>query len=164
MTGLRITKADLDWAVAQGMLREDQASPLWSAWSERRANAPDVAPRFSITHVLYYLGGMIAIGAMTLFMNLGWERFGPWALFGIAVGYAIGCVLASRSLAQRGLPLARRHPRHARHRARAACDVGAAIGHGLVAAGRRGGALPRVPHPHRLALDHARVRHARSPR
>ena len=105
MTGLRITKADVDWAVARGLLRADQAAPLWSAWSERRAAAPDLAPRFSITHVLYYLGGMIAIGAMTLFMNLGWERFGPWALSGIAVGYAIGCVLASRSLAQRQLPL-----------------------------------------------------------
>jgi hypothetical protein len=105
MTGLRISKADVDWAVAQGLIGGEQAAALWSAWSERRANVPDVEPRFSITHILYYLGGMIAIGAMTLFMNLGWERFGPWALFGIAVAYGIGCVLASQSLAERGLML-----------------------------------------------------------
>jgi len=92
MTGLRITKADVARAVAQGLLREEQAAPLWKAWSERRADAPDAAPRFSITHVLYYLGGMIAIGAMTLFMNLGWERFADSLLFPFAltlIGLAI---------------------------------------------------------------------------
>lgn len=48
------------------------------------------APRFAFTHVLYYLGGMIAIGAMTLFMTLGWERFGGGGLLAIALGYFAG--------------------------------------------------------------------------
>jgi len=105
VTGLRITRADLDRAVGNGTLSEQQAAELWSTWSAARTQDPDVAPRFSITHVFYYLGGMIAIGAMSLFMNIGWERFGPWALFGIAVAYGTGCILASRSLAERRLPL-----------------------------------------------------------
>ena len=29
------------------------------------------------------LVGGLAIGAMTLFMNLGWERYGGWGLFGV---------------------------------------------------------------------------------
>jgi hypothetical protein len=105
MTGMRITKADFDWAVAQGLIGGAQAGALWSALRERSASAPDVAPRFSITHILYYLGGMIAIGAMSLFMTLGWEQFGAWALFGIAVAYGVGCTLVSRSLAARELML-----------------------------------------------------------
>jgi hypothetical protein len=48
------------------------------------------AVRFKFTHVLYYLGGMIAIGAMTLFMTLGWERFGGGGLLAIALAYLAG--------------------------------------------------------------------------
>ena len=105
MTALRVTQVDLDRAVQDGVISAQQGSALWSRWSAERAAAPDLAPRLSITHVLYYLGGMIAIGAMSLFMNLGWERFGPWALCAIAVAYAVGCVLAARSLAARKLML-----------------------------------------------------------
>lgn len=105
MSALRVTQLDLEKAVQDGVISAQQGSALWSRWSAERTAAPDVAPRFSITHVLYYLGGMIAIGAMSLFMNLGWERFGPWALCAIAVAYGVGCVLAARSLAARNLML-----------------------------------------------------------
>lgn len=53
-------------------------------------------PRFNTTNVLYYLGGLIAIGAMTLFMNLGWETFGGWGIFWISLAYAVlGLYLSS---------------------------------------------------------------------
>jgi hypothetical protein len=38
---------------------------------------------------LYYLGGLVAIGAMTLFMTLGMERFGHAGLLVIALVYAL---------------------------------------------------------------------------
>lgn len=38
--------------------------------------------------MLYYLGGLIAIGAMTLFMNLGWESFGGIGIICISLIYA----------------------------------------------------------------------------
>jgi hypothetical protein len=88
VTELRITRADLDAAVARGTITPAQADALWGAWSRARTAVPAVAPRFSVTHVLYYLGGTIAIGAMSLFMNHGWERFGPWGLLAIVVVYA----------------------------------------------------------------------------
>src|SRR5690625_3572667 len=56
---------------------------------------PDV-PMFTFTHVLYYLGRRIAIGAMTLFMTLGWEAFGGVGLVSISLAYdVIGLALAN---------------------------------------------------------------------
>ena len=39
--------------------------------------------------MLYYLGGMIAIGAMSLFMTLGWNALGGWGGCFTAVCYAV---------------------------------------------------------------------------
>ncbi|MCK7580076.1 MAG: hypothetical protein MZV65_33335 [Chromatiales bacterium] len=71
-------------AIENGLISEQQADPLWKFLSERGKDTPS----FRFTHVLYYLGGLIAMGAMSLFMTLGWERFGGWGLFFIALAYA----------------------------------------------------------------------------
>lgn len=71
-------------AVDEKLITEQQAQQLWDFLSER---SQDTAS-FRFTHILYYLGGMIAIGAMSLFMTLGWESFGGWGLFFIALAYA----------------------------------------------------------------------------
>ncbi|MDO9437551.1 DUF4401 domain-containing protein [Hydrogenophaga sp.] len=63
----------------------------------------DRGPAFSFTNTLYYFGGMLAIGAMTLFMTLGWELFGAWGVFALAVGYFTGALLAAGNLLQKGL-------------------------------------------------------------
>jgi hypothetical protein len=72
-------------AAAKGLVTELQAEHLWQFLSERHTDTPG----FHFTHILYYLGGLIAIGAMSLFMNLGWERFGGWGLVTIALVYAV---------------------------------------------------------------------------
>jgi len=71
-------------AAEHGLISEQQAEQLWSFLGERGKDTPS----FRFTHVLYYLGGLTAIGAMSLFMTLGWERFGGWGLFLIALAYA----------------------------------------------------------------------------
>jgi hypothetical protein len=81
---VRLDRSDLRQAVNQGVLGEQQAEQLWLFLAARH----DDTPRFSFTHILYYLGGMLAIGAMSLFMTLGWESFGGWGIFGIALAYA----------------------------------------------------------------------------
>ena len=44
--------------------------------------------------MLYYLGGLIAIGGMSLYVTLGWERLGGGQIFLIAAAYAlVGLVL-----------------------------------------------------------------------
>lgn len=83
---MKLTRSDLEHAVDQGLLSAEQASALWAFWEQ--STAPGVAS-FKAAHILYYLGGLIAIGAMTLFMNLGWERFGGTGLMAISLVYAV---------------------------------------------------------------------------
>lgn len=81
---MKISRQQLDAAVSRQILSEQQAEALM----EFLRAQPGTGPVFDFTHVLYYLGGLIAIGAMTLFMTLGWEVFGGWGLFFIALLYA----------------------------------------------------------------------------
>jgi hypothetical protein len=98
---MRILRSDLDAAVTGGMLTAEQANGLW-AFLEQRAGT---SPRFTFVHILYYFGGMIAIGAMTLFMTLAWSRYGGWGLFFIAVCYSVLGLIATRALMRRELAI-----------------------------------------------------------
>ena len=90
---MKITKTNLDNAVDEGILDSQQADTLYDFLKSQ----PSAAPFFSFTNILYYFGGLIAIGAMTLFMNLGWEQFGGWGMMFIAILYAgIGLLLTGR--------------------------------------------------------------------
>jgi hypothetical protein len=82
---MKISKKQLAAAVGQEILSQDQADRLLTFLQSQ----PTVGPRFDFTHILYYLGGMLAIGAMTLFMNLGWETFGGWGILLISLLYGI---------------------------------------------------------------------------
>ena len=89
-------------AAGHGLISEQQAEQLWSFLGERGKDTPS----FRFTHILYYLGGLIAIGAMSLFMTLGWERFGGWGLFLIALVYAgVGIWLTEFFLNRSHLPI-----------------------------------------------------------
>lgn len=81
---MELNRAHLVDAARNGLISEQQAERLWEYLSARGVDTPS----FRFTHILYYLGGFIAIGAMSLFMTLGWERFGGWGLFFIALAYA----------------------------------------------------------------------------
>ena len=82
---MELNRGLLNDATERGLLSEQQAEQLWQFLCERGKDTPS----FRFTHILYYLGGLIAIGAMSLFMTLGWERFGGWGLFCIAIAYAV---------------------------------------------------------------------------
>jgi len=81
---MKISKQQLEAAVKRHILNPQQAVELYQFLRAQ----PGTGPVFDFTHVLYYLGGLIAIGAMTLFMTLGWETFGGWGIFFIALLYA----------------------------------------------------------------------------
>ena len=81
---MKVTRQHFSAAVEKNILSKEQADALF----EFLKGQPGVGPSFDFTHVLYYLGGLIAIGAMTLFMNLGWEAFGGWGIFFISLAYA----------------------------------------------------------------------------
>ncbi len=61
---MKITKKSIDAAVKQGILTRDQSINLF----EFLQGQPDVGPTFNFTHLLYYLGGLIAIGTMPLIL------------------------------------------------------------------------------------------------
>jgi hypothetical protein len=48
---------------------------------------------------------MVAIGAMTLFMTLGWQSFGPWGLMAISAAYLVACLKVADHLKKRKLPV-----------------------------------------------------------
>ncbi|PLX94934.1 MAG: DUF2157 domain-containing protein [Desulfuromonas sp.] len=89
---MKVTKKKLDLAVAEEIISQEQSDNLFDFLK----TLPSTGPSFDFTHVLYYMGGLIAIGAMTLFMNLGWESFGGWGIFFISLAYAaVGLKLAN---------------------------------------------------------------------
>jgi hypothetical protein len=93
MTPIALTHADVQAAAADGLISAHQAAALWQRWSAKdissartvpAALAPfDAGPTFGFTNVLYSFGGMVAIGAMSLFMTLGFERLGAGGLLAI---------------------------------------------------------------------------------
>jgi hypothetical protein len=112
----RVSPSDLNRAVQDGLITRRQADALWLRWapSARPASsaailpgAPALAggPRFSFTNTLYYFGGMVAIGAMSLFMKLSWDALGPWGLMLISAAYLLACLKLADVLKRRGLPV-----------------------------------------------------------
>lgn len=114
----RVTRADLDEAGRLGLVPAQAVPALWAylragskagAGGTRPAGSTPAirheAPRFAFTHLLYYFGGMLAIGAATLFMTEGFARLGPPGLLVIALVYAAVCVWAARRLDARGLEI-----------------------------------------------------------
>ena len=96
----------LDAAAEAGIITRDQADRLavfFAAEAPAGATAaPAVAPsRFDVSHLLWYAGALIVIGAMTLFTTLAFEQAGPSALAWTAIAYAFGFVLLGRYLWKR---------------------------------------------------------------
>ncbi len=59
---------------------------------------PAPAPKFDVSHVLWYAGALIVICAMGLFSNAAFNALGGYALTATAVVYALGFVLLGRRL------------------------------------------------------------------
>ena len=98
---MEVTKASLQRAVSSGIISQHQAESLHHFFQADIAQTP----KFSFTHILYYLGGLIAIGAMTLFMTLGWEEFGGAGIVLIACIYAIVGIMLANRMANKNLPI-----------------------------------------------------------
>lgn len=94
---MEIKKSDLELAVEQHILTPDLLEPLWTFLESRQQDRPS----FHGTHILYYFGGLIAIGALSIFMTVGWEMFGGWGLFSIALSMAVGAVWMTHWLLHR---------------------------------------------------------------
>ncbi|MEK8029982.1 DUF2157 domain-containing protein [Ideonella sp. DXS29W] len=98
---MQITENQLGEATRRGLITPDQARALWAFLAEDAPGQEHDTPRFKAAHILYYMGGMIAIGAMTLFMTLGWESFGGGGLLVISLVYAMAALLLTEYLLER---------------------------------------------------------------
>lgn len=108
---MHLDRATLEAARRRGIVDAEQADALWHFLTERAgadggARADAAVARFRAAHLLYYLGGLIAIGAASLFLNLAWEQLGDWVGAAIAIGYGAGCWrVAAWLLERRRLPI-----------------------------------------------------------
>ncbi|WP_019140251.1 hypothetical protein [Noviherbaspirillum massiliense] len=98
-----VKRKDLEAAVQAGVLNPAELEPLYVFLNARFAQSPQGgAARFSGTHVLYYLGGMLAIGAASLFATLAVEALGMGALFVLSLLYALAALGIAGALEKRG--------------------------------------------------------------
>jgi len=103
-----VNRADLEAATTAGIITRDQAERL-ETFLAARGTAPAVAPsstaatpaKFDFSHLLWYAGALIVIGALTLFTTLAFEQAGGQALTWTAIAYAFGFVLLGRALWKR---------------------------------------------------------------
>jgi hypothetical protein len=82
---MNISRNGMQKAVQARIITEEQAQQL----IEFLKNLPDQSPQFNLTNILYYFGGLIAIGAMTVFMTLGWEMYGAGGILLLSLSYAL---------------------------------------------------------------------------
>lgn len=98
---MKISRGVLNKAVKEQIINDKQADDLFRFLQSQ----PEPSPGFNLTNVLYYFGGLIAIGAMTLFMNLSWENFGGWGIFYLCLLYACLGICLTTIFRNKGLAI-----------------------------------------------------------
>ena len=81
---MNIQLKDLQTAVERKIITEEQLDRI----VELAVGICRDSPRFDFIHLLYYLGALIVIGAMGMFMTIGWESLGGGGIFAISLAYA----------------------------------------------------------------------------
>lgn len=79
-----IEKKDLDAAVKAGALGRDEAERLWRFWLERK----EAEPRLRLSHLPYYLGAVLVLGALGWFLLKAWLEFSGLVLLCTAISYS----------------------------------------------------------------------------
>src|SRR5215470_10980428 len=99
---MQIDRTQLDNAVRRGIIDDAQATALWSFLLAEQKDRP----QFAFNHLLYYLGGLVAIGGVSVFVTLGWETLGGMGLFLVAlVVMAVAVWLTDYFLAKQKLAI-----------------------------------------------------------
>lgn len=94
-----LTDTDLGALREAGLIDDAKLLQISTFLEERRrGSATAQGPRFDLTHVLWYAGALIIIGAMGLFTNEAFNRMGGWALAACGAAYAIVFTLAGHYL------------------------------------------------------------------
>jgi hypothetical protein len=98
---MNITRETMNKAIEAKIISKGQSEAL----IEFIRMQPGHNQGFQLTNVLYYLGGLIAIGAMSLFMTLGWEIFGGWGILTLCLVYAVLGLSLTHLFQNKNLPV-----------------------------------------------------------
>lgn len=101
MPNYKINQEYLKRAVTRQIITQEQALQLWTMLE---GESRDV-PKLSTGHVLYYLGGLLAIGAVTVFIGNSLDIFMGWPLFFLGVFSFAGSYLLAIRLQRKNLLL-----------------------------------------------------------
>ena len=91
---MQISRSDFEWAVSQKFLTPSQSDDLWTAFEARIEDRPG----FNLVHLVYYLGALIVISAMTWFMTEAWDRYSDSGILVTASAYGCLFILAGKHL------------------------------------------------------------------
>lgn len=93
-----MNRQDLEAAEAAGIITRDQLERLTAFLGARVIAASPAPKRFDFSHVLWYAGALIIIGALGLFSTLAFGEMGGRGLTATAVVYAIGFTFVAHRL------------------------------------------------------------------
>ena len=94
-----IADADLKAIRDAGLIDDSKLAEIAGFLEQRHPAATrQTAPRFDLTHVLWYAGALIVMGAMGLFTNEAFNRMGGWALAGCGGAYLVAFLAAGHVL------------------------------------------------------------------
>lgn len=84
---MKVRRRTFDEAEQAGVLEPGQGDALWEFCEGQLQGEP----RFHFSHILYYLGGGIAIAAMSLLLTVSYDRWGGPALPVLGLAYGLAC-------------------------------------------------------------------------
>lgn len=94
-----LADADLRAIRDAGLIDDAKLAEITSFLEQRHPAATRrTAPRFDLTHVLWYAGALIVMGAMGLFTNEAFNRMGGWALAACGGVYLVVFLAAGHAL------------------------------------------------------------------
>jgi hypothetical protein len=96
---MQLADADLRAIRDAGLIDDTKLAEITNFLEQRYPAATrQTAPRFDLTHVLWYAGALIVMGAMGLFTNEAFNRMGGWALAACGSAYLVAFLAAGHML------------------------------------------------------------------
>jgi hypothetical protein len=84
--------ADITAIHNAGLISAEQRDSIAAFLDQQRSKPEQSQPRFDLTHVLWYAGALIIMGAMGLFTTKAFNDMGGWALTICGAAYAAGAI------------------------------------------------------------------------
>lgn len=93
-----MTRDELQLLVNAGIIDAAKKSQITAFLAGHKTTSETSTPRFDLTHMLWYVGALIIIGAMGLFTNDAFNRMGGWALTACGLAYAVVAYISGHYL------------------------------------------------------------------